>query len=91
MSEKNWNDAFEEFELISDKKGELILFALDNVNKDTDNEVGNYAELTEICLNSIWEVCGTVELSTSKKTTRTAKKKLQNNVKTKVAKEKKRT
>ena len=91
MSEKNWNDAFEEFELISDKKVELFLFALDSVDRDTDNEVGNYADLTEICLNSIWEVWGTVELSTSKKTTRTAKKKSQNNVKTKVAKEKKRT
>ena len=87
------NDAFEEFEQMSDEEVELVLLPPDNVNGDTDNEVGNDAEVTETCLYSIQEAPETVEICTSRKTTRTVKKKLKHpklekNVKTKVAKEK---
>ena len=78
---------------MSGEEVELVLLPPDNVDGDTDNEVGNDAELTETCLDSIQEVSGTVEICTSRKTTRTVKKKLKHtklekNVRTKVAKEK---
>lgn len=62
------------------------------MDEDTENEVENDAELTETCLETIQETSGTDELCTSRKTSRTAKKKLKHtklekNAKTKVSKE----
>ena len=87
------NDAFEKFEQMSDEEVELVHLPPDNVDGNTDNEVGNDAELIETCLDSIQEVSGTVEICTSRKTTRPVKKKLKHpklekNVRTEVAKEK---
>ena len=69
------NDAVEESEQLSDEELEFVILPPDNVDGETDTEIGNDVELSEtLTLDKVQEVSGTIELCTSKKATTTKKK-----------------
>ena len=66
-------DAFQECDGISDDEIDAVLLPPENVDKDTDNECGNDTELTDISLELVKEVSGTIDINTSRKVTKTKK------------------
>ena len=67
------SDAFLECDGISDDEIDAVLLPPENVDKDTDNEFGNDTELTDISLELVKEVSGTIDINTSRKVTKTKK------------------
>ena len=58
------SDAFLECDGISDDEIDAVLLPPENVDKDTDNECGNDTELTDISLELVKEVSGTIDINT---------------------------
>ena len=69
------HDAIGECDNILHKELDLVLLPPENVDGDTDKEVGSGTELTDINLDQIQEVSRIVEFSTTRKATRGRKKK----------------
>ena len=55
---------------------DLVLIPPENVDGETDNELGNDEELSCSSLNQVQEVCGRIELQTSRDVTRVRRKKV---------------
>ena len=65
-----------------DDEVDVVLLPPPNVDSDTDTELGNKADLTEMTLETVSEVSGTIEVQASKQTlkakkVRLSKKKIQ--------------
>ena len=68
------HDAIDEWDNILDEELGLVILPPDNVDGNTNNDVGSDTELKDINLDQFQEVYGTVEVSTRRKTTRVKKK-----------------
>ena len=75
-------DAIDVCDEYLDKEMELVITPPDNVDGDTDGEVGNDADLGEIHLDNVQEVSGRIEVQTSRKLSRTFSKKKKDQPKT---------
>ena len=69
-------DALDECETLSDSEDiDIVLLPPDNVEGDTDDEMGNEEIVGNCKVDDVQEVCGRIEIATSRSATRTSKKK----------------
>ena len=79
LQHQRLQDALDEVEQMSDTEVDIVLLPPENVDDgDTDTEMGNDNETRATLPSELVEVCGHLEVQTSRKATKSAKKSKRN-------------